>query len=130
MAGIDYTFGQTSGLNLGSSTTDYSLPKSSGSGFSWSGLATSAIPSLLNLGTSAVQTNQQKQLLNQQAQIEADKAKNQLAIAQLQLEASRSQAQNAGAKSSGNTMLYVGLGVGAVVILGVVIFAVTRSKSE
>lgn len=88
------------------------------------------INSVLGLSTSLVTTNQQKQLLNQQAQIEADKAKNQLAIAQLQLEASRSQAQNVGAKSGGNTMLYVGLGIGAVVILGVVIFSVTRSKSE
>jgi hypothetical protein len=88
------------------------------------------INSALGLGTSLVATNQQKQLLKQQAQIEADKAKNQLAIAQLQLEASRAQAQNAGATSSGNSMLYVGLGVGAVVILGIVIFAVTRKKAE
>lgn len=88
------------------------------------------IGSVLNLGTGLIASNQQKQLLNQQAQIEADKAKNQLAIAQLQLEATRAQAQSVGAKSSGNTMLYVGLGIGAVVILGVVIFAVTKSKSE
>ena len=33
-------------------------------------------------------------------------------------------------KTGGNTMLYVGLGIGAVVILGVVIFSVTRKKSE
>lgn len=90
----------------------------------------SGINSVLGLGTSLVATNQQKQLLNQQAQIEADKAKNQLAIAQLQLEATRAQAQNVVASSGGNTMLYVGLGIGAVVILGVVIFVVTRSKSE
>jgi hypothetical protein len=88
------------------------------------------IGSVLNLGTGLIASNQQKQLLNQQAQIEADKAKNQLAIAQLQLEASRAQSQQASAGASGNTMLYVGLGVGAVVILGVVIYAVTRSKSE
>lgn len=87
------------------------------------------VNSVLGLGTSLIATNQQKQLLNQQAQIEADKAKNQLAIAQLQLEASRAQSQAVSAGGSGNTMLYVGLGVGAVVILGVVIFAVTRSKS-
>lgn len=88
------------------------------------------IGSVLNLGTGLIATNQQKQLLNQQAQIEADKAKNQLALAQLQLENTRIMASGASAGASGNTMLYVGLGVGAVVILGVVIFAVTRSKSE
>lgn len=33
------------------------------------------------------------------------------------------------AKTGGNTMLYVGLGIGAIVILGVVVFAVTRKKS-
>lgn len=88
------------------------------------------IGSVLNLGTGLVASNQQKQLLNQQAQIEADKAKNQLALAQLQLEATKAQALGASAGGSGNTMLYVGLGVGAIVILGVVIFAVTRSKSE
>ena len=88
------------------------------------------INTALGLGTTLIATNQQKQLLNQQAQIEEQKAKNQLAIAQLQLEASRAQAQGAGAKASGNTMLYVGLGVGALVILGVVVYSVTRSKSE
>lgn len=87
------------------------------------------VGSVLSLGTSLIASNQQKQLLNQQAQIEADKAKNQLALAQLQLEATRAQATGAGAGASGNTMLYIGLGVGAVVILGVVIFSVTRSKS-
>lgn len=87
------------------------------------------VGSILNLGTGLVASNQQKQLLNQQAQIEADKAKNQLALAQLQLEATRAQVSGASAGASGNTMLYVGLGVGAIVILGVTIFAVTRSKS-
>lgn len=85
---------------------------------------------VIDLGGGLILSNQQKQALNKQAQIEADKAKNQLALAQLQLEATKVQAQSAGAKSSGNTMLYVGLGVGAVVLLGVVVFAVTRSKSE
>lgn len=91
---------------------------------------TQGIGGVVNLGTGLVATNQQKQLLKQQAQIEAEKAKSQLAIAQLQLESARLQSSGAGAKASGNTMLYVGLGVGAVVILGVVIYAVTRNKSE
>lgn len=86
----------------------------------------SGITGLLDLGGGLIMSNQQKQALNQQAQIEADKAKNQLAIAQLQLESARIQAQGAGAGASGNTMLYVGLGIGAVVILGAVIFAVTK----
>jgi len=88
------------------------------------------IGGVLDLGGGLILSNQQKQALNKQAQIEADKAKSQLALAQLQLENTRAQAQNVGAKPSGNTMLYVGLGIGAVVLLGVVIFAVTRKKSE
>lgn len=39
------------------------------------------------------------------------------------------QAKSGGGAKAGSTALYIGLGVGAVVILGVVIFAVTRKKS-
>jgi len=138
MAGIGYTFGQSSGINMGSSTTDYSLPKTStqnsGSGFSWSNLATTSIPSLINLGTTAFSTKQQQDLIKQQANAQAQSLDKQLAIEQERTRQAQLGMQNANSGglvgASGNTMLYVGLGIGAVVILGVVIFSVTRKKSE
>ena len=54
-------------------------------------------------------------------------------IAQLALEGEKLKAQTAlalaQAKPQGNKTLYIALGVGAVVVLGVVIFAVTRKKA-
>jgi len=55
-------------------------------------------------------------------------------VAKLMLEGKKLELQTAlagGGKSSGgsNTMLYIGLGIGGVVILGLVIFAVTRKKA-
>lgn len=92
----------------------------------YGGLITAGIPLLGKLFMS----NTDKK--NLQAQIDAQNLQNQT---QLEIERERTkQAQlnaQAGlnqqtAKGSGNTMLYVALGVGGVLVLGVVIFAVTR----
>lgn len=56
----------------------------------------------------------------------------QIEVAKIMQETERlklEQAKAGGGAKSGSTALYIGLGVGAVVILGVVIFAVTRKKS-
>lgn len=89
----------------------------------------SGINALLGLGVSAFTSNQQKQLLKGQANISAEANKTALEIerektknTQLQLEALDKQAS----KSGNNTLLYVGLGVGGFLILGVVIYAVTK----
>jgi hypothetical protein len=54
-------------------------------------------------------------------------------VAKLMLEGKKLELQTAlaggGKSSGGNTMLYIGLGIGGVVILGLVIFAVTRKKA-
>ena len=84
------------------------------------------ISNLLGLGVTLIGSNQQAQLLKGQANISAQQ--NQTAIeverektkqAQLMLEASKSQ-------PASNTALYIGLAVGGVVVLGGIIFAVTR----
>jgi hypothetical protein len=86
------------------------------------------INSLLSLGVTAVGANQDRKLLAGQANISAQQ--NQTAIeverertrqAQLNLEASRAKAPESGSKA-----LYIGLAIGGVVILGGIIFAVTR----
>ena len=68
-----------------------------------------------------------------EAQAEALKQKgySDVEVAKLMLESKKYDlqiAQSGGGKSSGNTTLYIALGVGGVVVLGLVIFAVTRKK--
>jgi hypothetical protein len=69
-----------------------------------------------------------------QAQADALKSKgySDVEVAKLMLEGKKLDLQTALAggdkKSTGNTTLYIALGVGGVVVLGVVIFAVTRKK--
>jgi hypothetical protein len=93
-------------------------------------LISQGVSSLLSFGLSAFSSNQERQNLKGQANIVAQQGQSALAVeqertkqAQLALEAAK-----AGGKS-GNKALYIGLGIGAVVILGIVIFAVTRKKS-
>jgi hypothetical protein len=83
------------------------------------------------LGT-AFASNQARQDLKGQANIVAQQGQSQLAIAQegtkqAQLALQQAQAQAGG--MGGNTALYVGLGIAGVVVLGVVIFAVTRRSN-
>jgi hypothetical protein len=91
----------------------------------------SGINALLGLGVTAFTSNQQKQLLKGQANISSEANKTALEIeqektkqAQLTLDALDKQAS----KSGSNTLLYVGLGVGGFLILGVVIYAVTKKS--
>jgi hypothetical protein len=101
---------------------------------SWFGTESgqTAIGSGINFGLGliggAVSSNQQEKLLKGQANISAQQGANALAVEQertkqalLMLEANKP-------KAGGNTTLYIALGVGGVLVLGVVIFAVTRSK--
>lgn len=88
-----------------------------------------AIDSILGLGTGLILSNQQKQ----NAKGEANDAKaiadaqvqaQQLAYqtAQLQLQAQ----QSAGSSQKSNTGLYIGLGVGGAVILGLVVYLAVK----
>lgn len=101
---------------------------SGGSSFSWSTLGGNLLSGGLNFFSS------QENRKGLQAQADALRAKgvSEVEVARLMLEAKKvelEQAKLGGGAKTGSTALYIGLGVGAVVILGVVIFAVTRKKS-
>jgi hypothetical protein len=94
-----------------------------------SSAGSSAISGLLGLGSGLILSNQQKQNAKGQAndakaiadaQIKAQELAYQ--TAQLQLQAQ----QGAGTPTKSNTALYVGLGVGGVVILGLVVFLAVK----
>ena len=116
-------------------TSNYGVPASSsqptdsgGSGFSWSTLGGNLISGGLNYFSS------QENRKGLQAQADALRAKglSEVEVAKLMLEAKKlelEQAKLGGGAKTGSSALYIGLGVGAVVILGVVIFAVTRKKA-
>lgn len=87
-----------------------------------------AIAGLIGLGGGLIMSNQQKQNAKKQsndakkiaeAQIKAQELAYQ--TAQLQL-----QAQQGGGGAKSNTGLYVGLGIGGVVILGLVVFLAVK----
>lgn len=94
----------------------------------WTSTISAGIPALTNLFMSNTNTK------NLQAQLDAQNQSNatQLQIAQLQLQTAQAAAQGgynqASAKTSGNTTLYVALGIGGALVLGIVIFLVTRKK--
>lgn len=119
-------------------TSQFGIPASSsiptdtggsgGSGFSWSTLGGNLISGGLNFFSS------QENRKGLQAQADALRAKglSEVEVAKLMLEAKKlelEQARLGGGAKTGSSALYIGLGVGAVVILGVVIFAVTRKKA-
>ena len=88
-----------------------------------------AIGSILGLGTGLILSNQQKQNAKGQANdakaiADAQVQAQQLAYqtAQLQLQAQ----QSAVTSGKDNTALYIGLGVGGVVILGLVVFLAVK----
>lgn len=88
-----------------------------------------AIGGILGLGTGLILSNQQKQNAKGQANdakaiADARVKAEELAFqtAQLQLQAQ----QGAGGSGKDNTALYIGLGVGGVVILGLVVFLAVK----
>lgn len=109
------------------------LKFSSADGGFWSGFNASAVSSLVGTGlgflASTQSSNDQKNAAQAQANAnlalaQATKESNatQLEIAKLQLEAAKSKPQ------TNNTVLYAVLGVSGALVLGFVIFAVTRPK--
>ena len=102
---------------------------STASGFDYSGLAQSFLGGVGNFFSS------KNNLKSAQAQADAMVKSGELSLEaqRLALEGKKIDAQTAlalaQAKPQSNKTLYIALGVGAVVILGVVIFAVTRKKA-
>jgi len=90
------------------------------------------IGAALNFGLALFGSNQARQDMKAQANMIALQGQGALSVeqertrqAQLALEAAKLQ----GAGAGGNTALYIGLGIAGVVVLGVVIFAVTRRSN-
>jgi hypothetical protein len=92
-------------------------------------LATSLAPALLGLGTSLIMNNQAVKNAQGQANATQQALDTQYQIA-LQNQQNIKLMQQAGKepppKEKSNLPLYIGLGVGGVLVLGIVIFAVTR----
>jgi hypothetical protein len=87
------------------------------------------IGTLLGFGTGLIANNQQKKLAEQQARDAKDLADKQIQAQQLAYQTAQLQLQSqqsgGGAKKS-NTGLYIGLGVGGVVILGLVVYLAVK----
>jgi hypothetical protein len=98
----------------------------------WGGIVKSIAPALVGLGTSLIINNQNVQNAQGQANATQEALNTQYQIA-LQNQQNIKLMQQAGqappAQEKNNTALYIGLGVGGVVILGIVIFAVTRRSN-
>ncbi len=141
MGRFDTTFNPSSGVGytFGGGTSGTTTTASSGSGFSnffkspsGQNIISQGVGALFNFAGTAFASNQQRQNLKGEANIVAQQGQSQLSIAQeqtkqaqLALEAAKLQ----GAGAGGSTALYIGLGVVGVVVLGVVIFAVTRRSN-
>ena len=109
-------------------TTTSTTPKTGK--FDWAGLGTS----LLTAGGGIYASEQQRKAAQAQADALIAQGMSQVEVQKLILEGKRLDlelAKSGGAKGTkaGSKTLYIALGVGAVVVLGVVIFAVTRKKA-
>jgi len=95
--------------------------------FNWSALVGELAPMILGAGTKLVFDNQAKQDAKKTANDSKALAEQYERIALLNQQTAGLQNQG-GTKEppKSNTALYIGLGVGGVVVLGVIIFAVTR----
>ena len=88
---------------------------------------------LLVSGTTYLSSQEARKAKEAEADALRAKGLNDIEIAKIMLEGKKydleiaKSGKTAGTKA-GSTTLYIGLGIGAVVILGVVIFAVTRKK--
>lgn len=86
------------------------------------------IGTLLGFGTGLITGNQQKKLAERQARDAKDLADKQIQAQQLALQTAELQlkAQQKGGGGKSNTGLYVGLGVGGVLVLGLVVYLAVK----
>ena len=95
---------------------------------SWTDVIKAVIPTVVGFGTGMIMNHQAVQNAKGQANAQQEALNAQYAIA-LQNEKNiklMQQSNQAPPKEKSNLPLYIGLGVGGVLIIGVVIFAVTR----
>ena len=98
-------------------------------GFDWGGLGLG----ILSTGGTIYSSEQQRKSAEAQARALREQGLSQIEVAKIMQETERLKLEQAKAGAgagagAGSKTLYIALGVGAVVILGVVIFAVTRKK--
>lgn len=89
-------------------------------------------PALVGFGTGMIMNHQAVQNAKGQANAQQEALNAQYAIAmqnQKNIELMKQQSSQAPPKEKSKLPLYIGLGVGGVLVLGVIIFAVTRNKS-
>lgn len=87
----------------------------------------SGITTLLGLGVSAFGNKQQQDIAREQANNAKYLADQQLKIAEINQQTALAQLQGAKQpEGKSNMPLYIGLGVGGVLVLGLVVYAVTR----
>jgi hypothetical protein len=113
----------------GTPTTTTSTTPKSGK-FDWAGLGSS----ILTVGGGIYASEQQRKAAQAQADALIAQGMSQIEVQKLILEGKRLDLELAksgagGGTKAGNKTLYIGLGIGGVVILGVVIYAVTRKKA-
>lgn len=97
----------------------------------WGGIVKAIAPAVVGLGTGLIMNNQAVKNAQGQANAQQEALNAQYAIAlqnQKNIELMQ-QSSQAPPKEKSNLPLYIGLGVGGVLVLGVIIFAVTRNKS-
>ena len=110
-------------------TTTTTTPKSGK--FDWGGLGIG----LLNTGGSIYASEQQRKAAQASADALIQSGMTQIEVQKLILEGKRLDLEaakagvGAGGNTGGNKTLYIALGIGGVVILGLVIFAVTRKRA-
>jgi hypothetical protein len=94
----------------------------------WGKLITAIAPSVVGLGAGLIMNNQAVQNAKGQANAQQDALNTQYAIAQQNAKniQAMQQAGKEPPKEKSKLPLYIGLGVGGVVVLGIVIFAVSR----
>lgn len=105
---------------------DQGYSSAEGSSFDWGG----AIGGLTSLGGTLIATSAQKKLAEQQAKIAQQEAQTQIALGANQLEIEKLrlaqiQAQKV-SSGTGNTMLYVGIGLVVVLVIGGIFIALKK----
>jgi hypothetical protein len=112
-------------IKFGNSSSSKPTTKSS---TDWMGLGLAGVQTIGGIFSSS----QNKKGLQAQADALIKQGKSNEEVARIMLEAERIKLEQikagAGTKTGGSKTLYIGLAVGGVVILGAVIFAVTRKK--
>lgn len=114
----------------GTSTTSTTTTPKSGK-FDWAGLGSS----ILTAGGGIYASEQQRKAAQAQADALIQQGLSQIEVQKLILEGKRLDLElaksggSAVTNTGGNKTLYIALGIGGVLILGLVIFAVTRKKA-